>query len=151
MKNRNYLKKLENMIQDVLGNREPSAFDSLLDKLGDFKTEKGTNDHGDWVKTTYTSNDGTYTQVSYILHGKLEKQDTNDEIDDLKIKLQKCVEKQDYENAAIMRDRIKNFEDNKLKVEDLKKELDIVIKEHNFERAIEIREELKNYTNDGDN
>jgi len=145
MKNRNYLKKLEDLLQDVLNTGKPSTFDSFLDKMGDFKTEKGSNEMGDWVKTTYTTNDGSYVQVSYLIHGKMEKVDIISEIDDLNDQLKKCIEKQDFETAAVLRDKIKSFELNKTKVTELKKELDEAIKDQDFERAIEIREELKKF------
>jgi protein-arginine kinase activator protein McsA len=143
MKNKNYLKRLEYLLNDVLNTGNTVSFNSFLDRMGDFKTEKGTNEMGDWVKTTYTSNDGTYVQVSYLIHGKLEKVDTNSELHELNEQLQKCVEKQDFETAAVLRDKIKSFDLIKSKQMELKKELDEVIKEQNFERAIEIREELK--------
>lgn len=143
MKNKNYLKRLEYLLNDVLNTGNTVSFNSFLDRMGDFKTEKGTNEMGDWVKTTYTSNDGTYVQVSYLIHGKLEKVDTNSELHELNVQLQKCVEKQDFETAAVLRDKIKSFDLIKSKQMELKKELDEVIKEQNFERAIEIREELK--------
>lgn len=145
MKNRNYFKKLEDLIQNVFNKNEPSEFDSLLDRLGDFKTEKGTNEMGDWVKTTYTSNDGTYVQMSYLIHGKPEKISVNSEIEDLNSQIKKCVEKQDFETAAMLRDKIKSLENNKSKIDELKLELDEAIKEQDFERAIEIREELKKF------
>jgi protein-arginine kinase activator protein McsA len=145
MKNKNYLKRLEDLLQEVLGNQDNDSFDSLLNKFGDFKTEKGVNELGDWVKTTFTSNDGSFTQVSYLLHGKPEKKEISSEIIELNQMLKKCVDKQDYEKAAELRDKIKFIEGNKIRIDELKKELDLVIKNHNFERAIEIRDELKKY------
>ena len=145
MKNKNYLEKLEGLLKEVLGSTESNSIDSWLEKFGDFKTEKGTNSYGDWVKTTYTSNDGNYSQVSYVLHGKPEISSNVPELEKLKSKLQKCVDKQDFETAAILRDKIKSFEINQSKIDLLNKELDEVIKTHNFERAIEIRDELKKY------
>ena len=61
----------------------------------------------------------------------------------MKSKLEECVSNQDFEEAAKLRDKIKELENNTSKVNDLKSELVIAIKEQNFERAIEIRDELK--------
>lgn len=63
---------------------------------------------------------------------------------ELQRKLDECVEKQEFEEAAKLRDKIKDLENNNNKINQLKKELELAVKEQNFERAIEIREELKN-------
>jgi len=62
---------------------------------------------------------------------------------ELQRKLNECVDKEEFEEAAKLRDQIKDLELNNTKINNLKKELELVIKEQNFERAIEIREELK--------
>jgi len=63
--------------------------------------------------------------------------------EELQRKLNECVDKEEFEEAAKLRDQIKDLELNNTKINNLKKELELVIKEQNFERAIEIREELK--------
>ena len=62
---------------------------------------------------------------------------------ELQRKLNECVDKEEFEEAAKLRYQIKDLELNNTKINNLKKELELVIKEQNFERAIEIREELK--------
>ena len=145
MRNKNYLKNLESILQEYLGNRfksEFSSFNPIMDRIGDLKTEKGKNELGDWVKTTYTSSDGSYVQISYLINGKPEKI-TNNKLSELDEQLKYCIEKEDFEGAVVLRDKIKSLEKNKSKIEELKLEMDEAIKEQDFERAIEIREELK--------
>lgn len=62
---------------------------------------------------------------------------------ELQRKLDECVRKEEFEEAAKLRDKIKDLENNDTRINQLKKELELVVKEQNFERAIEIREELK--------
>lgn len=145
MRNKGYLRKLDEILHEIMSQQQITPIDSLLNKVGSFETEKGTNENGDWVKTTYTSNDGTYTQVSWLLHGKPEKVniDSDGRIENLQKQLEKSVQVQDFEKAAKLRDEIKSIKSNKMKIETLKKEMETAIKTQNFERAIEIRDELK--------
>lgn len=62
----------------------------------------------------------------------------------LKRKLNQCIEEQNFEEAVKLRDQIKDLEKNDNKIYQLNRELEIAIKDQNFERAIEIRDELKN-------
>jgi protein-arginine kinase activator protein McsA len=62
---------------------------------------------------------------------------------DLETKLNECIQNQDFEQAAKIRDEIKELQKNKGKIETLKKEMEIAIEKQDFERAIEIRDELK--------
>jgi protein-arginine kinase activator protein McsA len=57
--------------------------------------------------------------------------------------LNECIKNQDFEQAAKIRDEIKELKKNKGKIDTLKKEMELAIEKQDFERAIEIREELK--------
>lgn len=63
---------------------------------------------------------------------------------ELQRRLDECIQKEEFEEAAKLRDKIIDLEKNNTKINQLKKELELVIKTQNFERAIEIRDELKN-------
>ncbi len=53
-----------------------------------------------------------------------------------------AVEKEDFQLAIYIRDRIKKLEENSGKIEDLENEMKEAIEKQDFERAIEIRNEL---------
>ena len=61
----------------------------------------------------------------------------------LKIKLERAIEKEDFEEAVRLRDQIKNLGTNKEQIEKLEAELKKSIEEQNFELSIELRDKLK--------
>jgi ATP-dependent Clp protease ATP-binding subunit ClpC len=65
------------------------------------------------------------------------------QIDEIKEKKIQVVKSQNYEQAAKLRDEIKDLENNSDKIKKLKKEMELAIEKQDFERAIEIRDELK--------
>lgn len=67
----------------------------------------------------------------------------SDEIGELKDKLNKCVEEQDFEKAVEIRDRIKLLEENGNKISELETKLQKAISKQDFETAIQIRDEIK--------
>jgi protein-arginine kinase activator protein McsA len=81
---------------------------------------------------------GTCVVISYSL-----KPTSNDEINDLKSKLNVAIENQEFEIAAEIRDQLKELEKTKTKVDDLNLEMETAIKNQVFERAAEIRDQLK--------
>lgn len=91
-------------------------------------------------KKTYRSEDGSIT-FTYITNVKGDL-DKSDELSLLNQKLEIAIEEQNFEEAVILRDKIKNLENNKEKINNLKNELDECVKNQNFERAIELRDEL---------
>lgn len=113
--------------------------------LGDIKNEEGVDENGKWHKQTITSKDGSFEIISFsrISNGMPKFSQKNQSVSELKSQLEKCVEFQEYEKAAELRDKIKLIESNSETVKKLQIELDESIKSQNFERAIEIRDELK--------
>jgi protein-arginine kinase activator protein McsA len=61
----------------------------------------------------------------------------------LKNKLNKAIEDENFEEAVKLRDQLKNLETNQKEIEKLELELKESIKEQNFERSIELRDELR--------
>lgn len=127
-------------------------FDSFFNELesffnkpiGESKTEKGQDSKGNWVKQTYSSPDGSYRMTTFVrTSGFTNQKVESTKINELKSQLEDCVEKQEFEKAAELRDKIKEIESNKEKVDTLKKELEVAVKEQNFEKAIELRDKLK--------
>jgi excinuclease UvrABC helicase subunit UvrB len=100
----------------------------------------------DWSEKSYESPDGSYKTTSYVkvfdLSELFDKSLTKK--DELKMKLNKAIEDENFEEAVKLRDELKNLEVNQKEVEKLELELNQAIKTQNFERAIELRDELKN-------
>jgi len=96
---------------------------------------------GNWERKNYKSEDGSIS-FTYITNkrGNLNKQD---EISLLKQKLDIAVDKQNFEEAVELRDKIKNLEKNKEELIKLNKELDECVKKQDFENAIIIRDKIK--------
>ena len=143
MSNKDFYKKFEELLKDIFGDkhRPTTPIDSFFENV---KYDKFTDDLGEWKRTIRTSKDGLFTSIQYVLDngGKWSAPEKN-EITDLKRKLEQHIQNQEFEEAAVLRDKIKVLESENTKTKQLKKELDKVIKEQNFERAIEIRDELK--------
>lgn len=143
-------KRFFNDFDSLFNNDFDSFFNQPFNIIGEVKTEKGQDSNGEWTKQTFTSKDGTYKVTNLIRttsstsKNKTSNKSIDVKIGDLKAELESCVEKQDFEKAAKLRDKIKSIESNKEKVESLKKELDKAVKEQNFEKAIELRDTLKN-------
>lgn len=141
-----FMRKFFSDFDSIFNNDFESFFNQPIRVVGETKTEKGQDSKGEWVKQTFTSKDGLYKVTSFVRTSGLKNQESNlsTKIGDLKSELEACVEKQEFEKAAELRDKIKEIESNKEKVESLKKDLENAIKEENFEKAIEIRDTLKN-------
>lgn len=121
-------------------------FNQPIKMIGDVKTEKGQDSNGEWIKQTFTSKDGSYKMTTFYRTSGLSKENKTDlstKIGDLKAELESCIDNQEFEKAAELRDKIKEIESNKEKVDALEKELEIAVKEQNFEKAIELRDKLK--------
>jgi protein-arginine kinase activator protein McsA len=67
----------------------------------------------------------------------------SDELDLLKHKLEVAIEKQEFEEAVELRDKIKSLEKNKEKISELQSKLDECVKKQEFEKAIEYRDKIK--------
>ena len=142
-----YFRKFFNDFDSLFNN----DFDKLINQsfgiMGQIKTEKGKDSSGDFTKQTFTSEDGTVKIVSVVRTSNSKNQggtvDLGAKIGDLKTELEALVEKQEFEKACQVRDKIKLLEENSQKVQDLEKDLEVAVKEQNFEKAIKLRDQLK--------
>lgn len=102
----------------------------------------GFNPDG-FKRRTYTSKDGLlkFTYITNVSDNSIEP-----DLLSLKDELEVAVEKQDFERAVELRDKIKVLELNAGKLKELNDELSNCIKVQNFERAIELRDEIKSLT-----
>jgi protein-arginine kinase activator protein McsA len=129
-----------------------SEFDSLFEDFGSFSSpylirgkknvESGNDENGSWTKESFVSEDGSF-QVTTIYKTSSETNKPSSETLDLKKQLESAVEKQDYESAAKLRDKIKSIESNKEKIKELELKLNDSVKNQDFESAIKYRDEIK--------
>lgn len=106
---------------------------------GKSKTEEWEDDMGRWRKTTFVSEDGVFSISNFERVSVDEPMSENQ----LRVKLKQCIEQENFEEAAIIRDSLKNLEKNKEKLSSLKQELKTCIESENFEKAILLRDEIK--------
>jgi protein-arginine kinase activator protein McsA len=100
----------------------------------------------DWETNTFESPDGNYKYTRYVKVFNLSDFDEPKEMDKeeyLKIKLNRAIEMEDFEEAVKLRDQIKNLGTNQEEIEKLELELKQSIEEQNFEKSIEIRDQLR--------
>lgn len=116
--------------------------------LEDFDVEFDGDETNKWYKKTYTSKDGKIKMVKfYQTNLGINHFDSKNELLNLKNELEECIKEQDFENAVILRDKIKNYETNKTVIQDLEKQLEESIRTQNFEKSIELRDKINNLKN----
>ena len=127
-------------------NRFFNDFDTLNELLlselkpnSNEKTERGSDENGEWVRTTFTSLDGSLTYSYVTRHPK----NKDNELQSLKHKLDLSVKNQDFEMAVELRDKIKKIEENKEELSKLEKELSECVKSQDYEEAIKLRDKIK--------
>ena len=126
---------------------------NLTPGLGETKTETGKNEDGtNWYKTTFTSNDGSYSTSSYVTSTQFDNNwtststnnvETPTELQQLKNALDEAISTQKFEEAVKYRDLIKNYENISETLVKLNFKLEEAISTQNFEKAIELRDSIK--------
>lgn len=144
---KNYGKSLKEMMQELDEMMESLNWEETTKPIDEVteKTEKGSDENGDWIRTTYTSPNGVrYTMTTTYYNGTSQSPNKpKNELSLLKRQLEKAVEEQDFEKAVELRDKIKNFETNKQEIEKLETELKTAVDSQDFETAIKIRDQIK--------
>ena len=107
--------------------------------FGELKTEKGSDENGDWKKQTYQSKDGSLEIVTFYRSGVKD----NEELQNLENELKNAVNDHDFERAITLRDKIKSLKSEQDQISELEKSLDDAIDTEDFELAIELRDKLK--------
>jgi protein-arginine kinase activator protein McsA len=117
-------------------------FSSITDE--ESQSNEGSDKNGEWKTETYTSPNGMFRYVITTTHRTPNKKspEETDEISLLKKELQDCVERQEFERAVEVRDKIKNFEKNQDEIKNLQTKLDDAISNQDFESAIKLRDKL---------
>ncbi len=144
---KNYGKSLKEMMQELDEMMESLNWEETTKPIDEVteKTEKGSDENGDWIRTTYTSPSGVrYTMTTTYYNGTPQSSNKpKNELSLLKRQLEKAVEEQDFEKAVELRDKIKNFETNKQEIEKLETELKTAVDSQDFETAIKVRDLIK--------
>jgi len=92
-----------------------------------------------WDKRLYTSPDGSFS-ISYL--SLYDVDISNEEIVELKNKLDIAVENEKFEDAIELRDQIKKLEKNMKEISELQSKLDDCVKKQDFEKAIQYRDKI---------
>lgn len=121
----------------MFGNRR--SYNDLF-RLFDEMMEQFNPINGEWKTQTSVSDDGTYRVTRYYYGSDA---DEKSETRSLHKQLEDAIEKEDFEKAVELRDKIKKMESNQKEIEKLELELKQSIKDQNFEKSIEIRDQLK--------
>lgn len=161
-KNNSFLNLFDSLFSDK--EKFESFYNQLTNKLtpslGTTKTENGVNEDGSkWYKTTFSSNDGSYTYSTFVSNHDLENysysnstKDVKNEVEvteltKLNNQLNTAVETQNFEEAVKLRDLIKVYEKNSEKINELKTKLETAISTQNFEEAIKLRDSINKFEN----
>ena len=138
---RKSLKEIMNELDEMIGSFN-HEFSSITDE--ESQSNEGSDKNGEWKTETYTSPNGMFRYVITTTHRtpnkKLPKE--TDEISLLEKELQDCVEKQKFERAVEVRDKIKNLEKNQDEIKHLQTKLDDAVSNQDFESAIKLRDKI---------
>ena len=138
---RKSLKEIMNELDEIIGSFN-HEFSSITDE--ESQSNEGSDKNGEWKTETYTSPNGMFRYVITTTHRTPNKKSPKetDEISLLEKELQDCVEKQKFERAVEVRDKIKNLEKNQDEIKNLQTKLDDAVSNQDFESAIKLRDKL---------
>ena len=138
---RKSLKEMMNELDEIMGSVN-HEFSSITNE--EPQSNEGSDKNGEWKTETYTSPNGMFRYVITTTHRTPNKKspEETDEISLLKKELQDCVERQEFERAVEVRDKIKKLEKNQDDIKKLQTELDEAIGKQDFESAIKLRDKL---------
>ena len=103
--NRKSLKQMMDELNEMFGDYNPNFKSSSMEH----KSETGNDDGMDWEKQVYTTPDGKFTYIITSSSTVPPKKNKNS-LESLKQQLDKAVEKEDFQLAISLRDKIKTFE-----------------------------------------
>jgi excinuclease UvrABC helicase subunit UvrB len=139
--NRKSLKEMMNELDEIMGSFN-HEFSSITNE--EPQSNEGSDKNGEWKTETYTSPNGMFRYVITTTHRTSNKKslEETDKISLLKKELQDCVEKQEFERAVEVRDKIKKLEKNQDEIKKMQSELDESIGKQDFELSIKLRDKL---------
>jgi excinuclease UvrABC helicase subunit UvrB len=139
--NRKSLKEMMNELDEMIGSFN-HEFSSITNE--EPQSNEGSDKNGEWKTETYTSPNGIFRYVITTTHRTSNKKslEETDKISLLKKELQDCVEKQEFERAVEVRDKIKKLEKSQDEIKKMQIELDEAIGKQDFESAIKLRDKL---------
>ena len=146
MKKNNFFKIFDTTFSDFFEN-----WDFTHKKMfanGKTKVESGNDELGQWTQTSYKSDDGSITYTSFVRTNSYPPVNSKkSKLTELKEELKSLIEKQDFEKAAEIRDRIKLIEKNSETINELRAQLKKHVESEEFEKAAEVRDKLKTLEN----
>jgi excinuclease UvrABC helicase subunit UvrB len=135
---RKSLKQMMDELNEMFGDYNPNFKSSSMEH----KSETGNDDGMDWEKQTYTTPDGKFTYI-ITSSSTVPPRKNKNSLESLKQQLETAVNKEDFQLAIYLRDRIKTFERDQEDIKKIEDELKDCIERQDFERAIEVRDQLR--------
>lgn len=121
------------------------GFDILLKRLAELDSILNTMSFENSNRVASKPMNGV--EIDSVLKGT----QFEDELETIKLKneMREVIEKEDFERAAEIRDRLRFLEKNKEKLQDLRMQMKLAVRKQDFERAAEIRDEIVSLKKEG--
>jgi len=107
--------------------------------LGEWTRNSGEDEKSNWYEQKFESHDGRF----FLTITTVKMKSKSDELKSFESELKNLVENQEFEKAAVLRDKIISLKEKSKKIQDLKNELEEVIKSQEFEKAAVLRDKIK--------
>lgn len=140
-KNRKSLKEIMREMDEITNEflNEIISFNEINKEV-----KSGANENEKWKTEYYTSPNGRFkyvvsTRESSLIDNSIK---SNTTITKMKKELNDSIEKQEFEKAAELRDKIKELEKNQDEINSIELELNTAIKNQDFESAIILRDKI---------
>ena len=116
MNSKDFYKKFEEILNEIFS-QDNTKFNTPRDGFfKGLKSDDFSKEMRKYRNSVRESSDGLFTTISFIFSNP--PFNDKSEVNELKSKLDECVSNQDFEQAAILRDKIKELENNSSKIKD---------------------------------
>jgi protein-arginine kinase activator protein McsA len=121
------------------------GFDILLKRLAELDSILNTMSFENSNRVASKPMNGV--EIDRVLKGT----QFEDELETIKLKneMREVIEKEDFERAAEIRDRLRFLEKNKEKLQDLRMQMKLAVRKQDFERAAEIKDKIVSLKKEG--
>jgi len=121
------------------------GFDILLKRLAELDSILNTMSFENSNRVASKPMNGV--EIDSVLKGT----QFEDELETIKLKneMREVIEKEDFERAAEIRDRLRFLEKNKEKLQDLRMQMKLAVRKQDFERAAEIKDKIVSLKKEG--
>lgn len=134
---REIMREMDEITNEILG-------DLFSDDEINKEVKSGSDENGNWRTEYYTSPNGRFKYVfsKREFSSDKPKRRDSDTISQMRKDLNDCIEKQEFEKAAELRDKIKQLEKNQDEIHGLETELNDAVRNQDFESAIKLRDKI---------